>query len=62
MRAAQYVEHYEMAGYMGAVAWATTLGETKVASILEENLREEQESDRKLADIGRDLDSKLVNA
>ncbi len=61
IRAAQYVEHYEMAGYMAAIAWATTLEETDVATLLDNTLQEEQNSDKKLAELGRDLDTKLVS-
>jgi ferritin-like metal-binding protein YciE len=60
VRAAQYVEHYEMAGYMGAIAWANILGEKEVRDILEETLTEEQNTDRKLMILGRELDKELV--
>ena len=60
VRIAQYMEHYEMAGYMAAIAWATTLGESAVAGLLEDTLKEEQEADKKLAELGRELDTKLV--
>ncbi len=61
VRAAQYVEHYEMAGYMGAISWATTLGEKKIATLLESTLKEEQSSDHKLGELGRELDLKLIS-
>jgi len=51
--AACRVEHYEIAGYSGAVALARKLGKTEVASLLTESLQEEQHADevmRKLAD------------
>ncbi len=60
IRAAQYAEHYEIAGYMGAIAWANMLGETEVVTILNKTLGEEREGDRKLEDIGRDLDVRLT--
>ncbi len=60
VRAAQYAEHYEMAGYMGAIAWATFLQEEEIVSLLNQTLGEERDCDRKLNDIGRDLDIRLV--
>lgn len=46
--AAQRVEHYEIAAYGTARAFAQTLGETKVADLLQETLDEEGETDKKL--------------
>ena len=59
-RAAQYVEHYEMAGYMGAIAWASELGEAKVVSLLRQTLKEEQKADQKLDKVGTKLDKKII--
>jgi ferritin-like metal-binding protein YciE len=55
--ASQRVEHYEMAGYGSARDFATTLGLSEVAALLEETLAEEKEADKKLTSI-----SKRVNA
>ncbi len=49
--ASQKVEHYEIASYGTLCAFAKTLGEDKVASILHETLEEEKEADTKLTDI-----------
>ncbi len=49
--AAQYVEHYEMAGYGSAREWAGELGEKEVAKLLEATLEEEKETDEKLNDL-----------
>lgn len=49
--AAQRVEHYEIAAYGGALAFATALGETRVADLLAETLAEEEAADAKLTDI-----------
>ncbi len=60
-RAAQYVEHYEMAGYMGAIAWAETLGESEIASLLSQTLDEEIAADEKLDMVGSDIDETIVD-
>jgi ferritin-like metal-binding protein YciE len=49
--AAQRIEHYEIAGYGTARAFAETLGETKVANLLQETLDEEGETNKKLTAI-----------
>lgn len=46
--AAQRVEHYEMAGYGAARAYAEQLGDYKAADLLDETLNEEGRADRKL--------------
>ena len=46
--AAQAVEHYEIARYGTAIAWAKQLGRTESASILAETLAEEKATDEKL--------------
>jgi ferritin-like metal-binding protein YciE len=48
---AQRVEHYEMAGYGTAIAFARRLGHDEVASILIETLEEERDTDRKLTEL-----------
>lgn len=55
--AAQRVEHYEIAGYGTVIALAQQLGEDGHASILEETLEEEKETDAKLTAL-----SETVNA
>lgn len=49
--AAQYVEHYEMAGYGTASEWAKLMGHTEVQDLLEQNLAEEKEADKKLNEL-----------
>jgi ferritin-like metal-binding protein YciE len=49
--AAQRVEHYEMAAYMGAISHARLLGLSDVKDLLEETLSEEQAADKKLTGI-----------
>jgi ferritin-like metal-binding protein YciE len=48
---AQKVEHYEIAGYGTARTFAQRLGEKEVASLLEDTLEEESETDRKLTKL-----------
>jgi ferritin-like metal-binding protein YciE len=48
---AQKVEHYEIAGYGTARTFAQRLGEDNIASLLEQTLEEESETDRKLTKI-----------
>jgi ferritin-like metal-binding protein YciE len=48
---AQKAEHYEMAGYGTVTAWATTLGLTDAAALLEQILEEEQAADQALNDL-----------
>jgi len=49
--AAQRVEHYEIAGYGTARAFAQTVGEDQVAELLRETLDEEDESNKQLTHI-----------
>jgi ferritin-like metal-binding protein YciE len=48
---AQKVEHYEIASYGTARTWATVLGKSEIAALLEETLEEEKETDQKLTEI-----------
>ncbi len=59
-RAAQYVEHYEMAGYMGAISWAEDLDLGEVESLLKETLLEEKEADQKLDELGSILQKEIL--
>jgi ferritin-like metal-binding protein YciE len=49
--AAQKVEHYEMAGYGTAAAWAEMAGHQEVKTILNEILEEEEAADQKLTEL-----------
>jgi ferritin-like metal-binding protein YciE len=49
--AAQKVEHYEIASYGTARAWAQQLGYDKAASLLQDTLDEEGEANKKLTEI-----------
>jgi ferritin-like metal-binding protein YciE len=48
---AQHVEHYEIAGYGTVRTWAEKLGHDEHASLLQETLEEEAETDRLLTDL-----------
>ena len=50
---AQRVEHYEIAAYGSAIAFADLLGEPQVAGLLRQNLEEEQAADRVLTGLAR---------
>ena len=53
--AAQRVEHYEIAAYGTARNFAQTLGETKIADLLQETLDEEGETDKKLTELAETI-------
>lgn len=59
--AAQYVEHYEIAGYGTALEWARELGHTEVADLLEQTLKEEKEADRKLSELATSKINEAAN-
>lgn len=47
----QKTEHYEISSYGTLCTWAEELGDSQIASLLKENLREEKEADKKLTDL-----------
>jgi ferritin-like metal-binding protein YciE len=53
--AAQRVEHYEIAGYGTARTFANLLGEDEAASLLEQTLEEEKETDAKLTQLAEGI-------
>jgi len=53
--AAQRVEHYEMAGYGTAHAYANLLGEDNAAQLLQQTLDEEKEADQKLTSLAEEI-------
>lgn len=60
--AAQRVEHYEIAAYGTARAFAQTLGETKVADLLQDTLDEEGETDKKLTALAEVINEEANSA
>jgi ferritin-like metal-binding protein YciE len=53
--AAQRVEHYEIAAYGTVCEFAKVLGEMEHASLLEETLGEEKETDKKLTELAKEI-------
>ena len=53
--AAQRVEHYEIAAYGTARAFAESLGETKIANLLQETLDEEGDTDKRLTALAEQI-------
>lgn len=53
--AGQRVEHYEMAGYGCARAFARQLGHESVANLLKQTLDEERQADRKLTEVAENF-------
>jgi ferritin-like metal-binding protein YciE len=53
--AAARTEHYEIAAYTGLVEMAETLGSSKAAKLLQENLKEEQAALKKVETISKRL-------
>jgi ferritin-like metal-binding protein YciE len=55
--AAQRVEHYEIAGYGTVRAFAELMGENEHASLLEQTLEEEKQTDQKLSQLAEEIHS-----
>jgi ferritin-like metal-binding protein YciE len=53
--AAQRVEHYEMAGYGGVIAYAKLLGMNDAVELLQETLEEEKAADQKLTKLSQSI-------
>jgi len=53
--AAQRVEHYEIAAYGTVRTFTKILGEEEAASLLEETLEEEKETDHKLTELAENI-------
>lgn len=53
--AAQRVEHYEIAGYGSVIAYAELLGQSDAVSLLQESLAEENQADRKLSELAKNI-------
>lgn len=59
--AAQRVEHYEIAGYGSVRSFAEELGETQAASLLQQTLDEEKETDGKLTQLSEQINPQALN-
>lgn len=55
--AARRVEHYEIAAYAAVCEFAKVLGETEHASLLQETLGEEKETDEKLTALAKEINT-----
>lgn len=53
--ALQYIEHFEMAGYGTACAFANELGQTTIAEVLHRTLKEEDDFDERLSDMAKEM-------
>lgn len=53
--AAQRVEHYEIAGYGCVDTYARLLGDEQAASLLQQTLNEEKDTDQKLTQLAGDI-------
>jgi ferritin-like metal-binding protein YciE len=51
----QHMEHYEIAGYGCARAFAEVLDEAGVAELLQETLEEEEDCDRRLTRLAENV-------
>jgi ferritin-like metal-binding protein YciE len=59
--AAQRVEHYEIAAYGTVIAFAQTLGKSDQATLLEETLSEEKETDEKLTELAKQINEQAAS-
>lgn len=57
---AQRAEHYEIAAYGSVRSFAEELGETKAASLLQQTLNEEKETDAKLTQMSQMINPRAV--
>ena len=55
--AAQHVEHYEIAGYGTVRTFAELLGESQHASLLQQTLNEEKQTDEKLTQLAEEINA-----
>ena len=60
MGAAQRVEHYEIAAYGTVREFAKILDEPRHASLLGETLNEEKETDQKLTDVSKEINTLAI--
>jgi ferritin-like metal-binding protein YciE len=60
--AAQRVEHYEMAGYGTARAFADLIGEKEHVSLLEQTLEEEKQADKKLTELSEEINPEAARS
>jgi ferritin-like metal-binding protein YciE len=56
----QKVEHYEISAYGSVRTWAEQMGHKEAARILQQTLEEEKNADKKLTQIGEQLNTESV--
>jgi ferritin-like metal-binding protein YciE len=60
--AAQRVEHYEIAAYGAVHAYAELMGESEAASLLQQTLEEEKQTDQKLTALSEQINSEAFDS
>jgi ferritin-like metal-binding protein YciE len=60
--AAQRVEHYEIAAYGAVHAYAELMGESEAASLLQQTLEEEKQTDQKLTKLSEQINSEAFDS
>lgn len=60
--AAQKIEHFEMASYGSAIAWAKNLGFDSQAQVLHQTLEEEKHADQVLTNVAEQANPKASRA
>jgi ferritin-like metal-binding protein YciE len=60
--AAQRVEHYEIAAYGTVRNFAELLGDDEAATLLQQTLDEEKETDEKLTEISKDVNTRALES
>jgi len=58
--AAQRIEHYEIAGYGTARAFAELLGEADHVNLIEQTLQEEKQADEKLTRLAEEINARAM--
>ena len=59
---AQKIEHYEIASYGSAIAWANVLGLSQHASVLQQSLQEEKKTDALLTQLSTSQNAEAASA
>jgi ferritin-like metal-binding protein YciE len=59
--AAQYAEHFEIAGYGSAREWARLMGHTEVEDLLSQTLAEEEAANQKLTELAESSINERAN-
>ena len=60
--AAQRVEHYEIAAYGAVHAYAELMGESEAASLLQQTLEEEKQTNQKLTELSEQINSEAFDS